>query len=305
MMPITDASPSSDNTLSMAHLQLGKRSYNACTDAGNRTIAQVIEGLHNGRITVAAFGKKTAEEIESAVLTLSDVSDADGSVDWERFWETRPIVDYQIALTTEALMRVVPEVRACGLGILHLKKACTGLEAVGIATVGGLLDAARTGIGKLKNFGAAAHAEVVAALSALSKAVLTDGVVDWNRYANERGFPLIPEAEMENVSGEQVLQLLAAICKSIIPQQIDDRGWEIFQNRLLAPEAQRTTLEAIGALYGVTRERIRQIEEMCVAAIRRPLFEESYYGLNFRLRPELRQIFNDAPKFLRRVVFLI
>lgn len=281
--------------LPMAHLQLGNRAYKGCYDTGCRTIADVIAGLESGRLSTASLGKKTAEEVAAALRTLQEVTDGD-VVDGERFWIARGISEDRIALTSTNLERLAPEVRECRLGMLHLKKACSGLEAVEITTVGGLLDAARAGIGKLKNFGAAAHAEVVAALPALSKSVQPDGIVDWCRHATERGFPLIPEAEADKVTGEAVLRLLLEICKAIIPAQIDDRGWQIFQKRLLAPEEQRETLEDIGAVYGVTRERIRQVEAMCIDAIRKPLFDEDYFGLNFRLRPELRQIFTDARK---------
>lgn len=292
-MSINTFKPESLELLPMVHLQLGRRAYSASLEASCGTIADVIAGLHSGRLSTASLGKKTAEEILATVALLQRATTAD-VVNWEQFWAERGLAEDYIAITTANLERLASEVRDCGLGILHLKKASSGLEMVGIKTVGGLIDAAHAGIGKLKNFGAAARGEVVRALPALSKAISSDGVVDWCLYASLRGFKLVPEAAAGEVRGAAVLELLPELCKTIILEQLDDRAWQIFQSRLLAPEAKGPTLEEIGSLYGVTRERIRQLETDCINAIRKPLFNEDYFGLCFRLRPELRRVFTDA-----------
>ncbi len=282
-----------DADLPMAHLQLGARAYSGCEELGCKTIKDVVEGMESRRLSASALGKKTIEEVTSAVRTLCEVTTQSGLV-WECFWAKRELADGRIALTSASLQRTVTDVRRLGLGALHLKKACSGLKTVGITTVSGLLDAAHAGIGKLQNFGPAARAEVVQALPALSKAVLADGVVDWCRYARERGFALIPEVSSDTLTGETVLEYLPAICAAIVPNQLDDRGWQIFQRRFLVEEGNRLTLEELGSVYNLTRERVRQIESMAIEAIRKPVLEDDYFGLEFRLRPELRKIFTDA-----------
>ena len=279
--------------LSMAHLQLNRRAYKGCFAIGCRTIGDVIEGLTSGSLSQASIGKKTIEDVGTAVSRFRELS-AGGAMDWERFWAEQGLAKDYIAMTAANLRRIAQEERNRPLGMLHLKKACSGLESVGIKTIGALIDAACAGIGKLDNFGAVARMEVIEALPALSKAVQPDGIVDWCRYATERGFPLFPDVESDEVPGEVIIGLLTEICKAVIPEQIDDRAWQIFNRRLLVPENNRPTLEAIGSLYGITRERVRQIESECIDAVRRPLFDEDYFGLAFRLRPELRKTFSDA-----------
>ena len=278
--------------LPIAHLQLRTRARNRCRAIGCRTIADVVRGLDSGRLSIGTLGKKAWEEIVAGVATLREVT-AKGRVDWEEFRARRGTIRGRVALTTPNLERICLETRGCGIRTLHLKKACAGLEAAGIQTIGALIDAARQGIMGVRNFGAVARAEVRAALPALSEAVLSDGSVDWTLYARKRGFPLLPEAETDEITGERALGLLGEICKKIIPGQMDGRAWRIFR-RLLAPERQRKTLAAIGRGLGLSRERARQIETQAIEAIRKPLFEEDYFGLSFRFRPGLRKVFTDA-----------
>ncbi len=51
---------------------------------------------------------------------------------------------------------------------------------------------------------------------------------------------------------------------------LPDRAYEVITNRFgLTDDAQRKTLEAIGQKYGITRERVRQIENAALALIRK------------------------------------
>ncbi len=284
----------SDRDLRLDHLQLNKRAYNCCIEQGCRTIADVESSYEAGLLNAEVLGEGTSEEVASALRTFRQSLDGDGKVNWEAFWKERPLVNHRLALTSQSFASLVPEVRNCQIRILHLKKACSGLEAAGIQTVGQLLDAARAGIAHLKNFGALAHNEVVQALTALPYAVEPEGTVDWIRFAKHRQFLVIPEDETESLSAETLLKRLPDICQAIVPQQFDERAWRIFQQRWLASDTTRPTLESIGAIYNLTRERIRQIEEETVKAISKPIFEDDYFGLSFRLRKELGTCFLRA-----------
>ena len=51
---------------------------------------------------------------------------------------------------------------------------------------------------------------------------------------------------------------------------LPERAYEVVTNRFgLTEDAQRKTLEAIGKKYGITRERVRQIENAALALIRK------------------------------------
>ena len=52
--------------------------------------------------------------------------------------------------------------------------------------------------------------------------------------------------------------------------ELQDRALDVISNRFgLNAEAERKTLEAIGEKYGITRERVRQIENAALATIRK------------------------------------
>ena len=174
-----------------------------------------------------------------------------------------------------------------------MDKACSGLELVSIRTLGELIDAARAGIPKLRNFGAKAHSEVADSLSALA-ATVSAGVADWIAYAERRGFTVVPAEHEPGIGITFLERLLPSACEKVIKSQFDERAWLIFRKRLLASADEHETLDSIGKVYGVTRERVRQIEEECLNALRQPLLEGSYRGLNFRFRSELTEQFGAA-----------
>jgi hypothetical protein len=125
--------------LPLDHLQLSLRAYNFCIDYGYATIGNVMDGVTSGRLTDVTIGEKTAGEIEVAIERMRNATREDGTIDWERIWEAQGIASHRIALTSMALQRLGADVRALGVGALHLKKACSALEAAGINTLGGLL----------------------------------------------------------------------------------------------------------------------------------------------------------------------
>jgi len=280
--------------LPLDHLQLDQRAFNAAVGAGCKSIADVVEAVNSGTLAEPAVGCKTVEEINRAIDSLRSASGGDGRVDWQEFWKVRPVAQHRLALTSAELEQLGAAIRGRCLGALHLQKACSALTTAGISTVGLLIDAVKVGIPKLPNFGAGAHREVVSALTALSQAIQDGGDVDWCEYARLRGFPVIPADESGKFEGETLLQQIRRICETIVNQQFDDRAWQIFRRRLLLPESQQETLESLGSVYDLTRERVRQIEAACLDAIRKALLEDDYQGLAFRLRPQIGDMFREA-----------
>ena len=284
----------SDWDLPFAHLQLSARAYNACFSTECKTISDVIEALNTGQLSQAAVGRKTHSEIEAAIAEISKFIEADGSFDWPKVWELRGIAPHRIALTSRELQRIVHDARRRQIGILHLRKSCSGLEAVGISDVGALLDAAKSGIGKLENFGKTARGEVIGALKSLSGAVNQGGEVDWEKYAENRGFKLLPAQASKAANAEKFLQTVPEICAAVFQAQFDERAWQVFKRRLVVPETSRETLESLGKVYGITRERIRQVEEEGLSALRSSLLADDYRSLGFRFRKEIGTMFRDA-----------
>ena len=279
--------------LPFGHLQLSARAFHSCSDVGAITIEDVIRCIATAAISAESVGNKTDQEIRSAVRTYEQWTDSSGKTDWRNFWRERPISKPGVFITSTSLQLLTPEVRGAPLGALHLDKACSGLALINIATVGALIDAARAGIPKLRNFGAKARSEVVSALCALSCSV-TEGIADWLAYAHQRGFTIIPPEAQTTVGSAFLTRAFPRACESVVRSQFDDRAWLVFSKRLLGSADEHETLEDIGKVYGVTREYIRQIEERCLDALRKPLLQGDYQGLTFRFRPHLIDQFRAA-----------
>lgn len=71
---------------------------------------------------------------------------------------------------------------------------------------------------------------------------------------------------------------------------LQDRAFDVILNRFgLGDDAERKTLEAIGEKYGITRERVRQIENVALTSIRKA---DSYKGEQATF-DELKKIINE------------
>jgi len=136
---------SADLRLPFGHLQLENRAHNACVEYGLKSIQQVIDAVRTGELSAESVGHKTFQEIQNALYTISALCNQHEGIDWPAFWSSRGIAKSRIFLTSQALRLLSLEIRACSIGSLHLDKACSGLEAVDIKTVGNLVDAARSG----------------------------------------------------------------------------------------------------------------------------------------------------------------
>jgi len=289
--------------LPLAHLQLGVRARSACLASGCRTIFDVEYALLSGKLAGGGIGGQTRDELVAAVSGVGRLRGSDNEIDWDRVWAWRGVSLPGLAMTSRSLERLAPPLRNKGLGMLSLKKACSGLEGAGVSTVGALIRAARNGIGRLPNFGKVAQQEVVAALMALSQSITPTGAVDWEIYATACGFTLLPTGSAAKGGAKELLGALSTLGEKIVRAQMNSRAWEIFNHRFLAPEQSRRTLQQLGDVYGVSRELVRQIEEKCLAAVRKPVLEDDYRGLQFRLRESTLLLFRNGRshfKSLRR-----
>lgn len=283
-----------DRQLCLDHLQLSRRAYNRIVEQGCRTVLDVATKYHCGQLSPESIGLKSSEETANALRTLADSTDPDGSVNWSKYCQARPVVDYKLAFFARTFQMLNSPVLEEDLGILHLNKACTKLERVGITSVGLLLEAAKNGISDVKSFGKAAHKETLQSLITLSDSILEDGNVDWLRFASLRQYLVIPHDPTPQIDGELLLRHLEDVCRAVIPNQFDERAWNVFHQRFIVPDEKRPTLERIGEVYDLTRERVRQIGKECIEAISKPIFENDYRGLQFRLRDEWSELFIRA-----------
>jgi hypothetical protein len=198
------------------------------------------------------------------------------------------IADLQLDCEKEqALEGLTSEMRNLDLGVLHLSKAVKPLQSAGVRSIGSLVDQVQQGLPKLWSFGRVAHREVVDSLIALAHSITANGTVDWLAYAGAQGFAIIPESETPSWDAQRLLSMLPQICRDVIPRELEDREWIIFKQRLLNAAKKRPTLQQLGDAYHITRERVRQLQELAVDVLRKPLLLEDYQGVKFRFRAEV------------------
>lgn len=279
--------------LRVSHLQLSPLTEGRLRDFRLNSIAELLSAIDGALVSRETVGLKAWRDILNAVDELKDLTDSEGRIDWLAYSEMRPVVRDRCVFTARELFLLDASERARPIGALHLRKAINGLLKSGIHTVGELVDRAFEGIGKVQGSGTVANAEIKSSLSALGRTVEPDGMVHWERFAELKGFPLLPARPVVG-SRPNVTALLPRLCDTIAREQFSERERSIMQRRFLVASESQETLQALGDVYGISRERIRQLEAKCLAAIRKPIFEGDYAGLGFRLRDAVSKLFHDA-----------
>jgi RNA polymerase primary sigma factor len=80
-------------------------------------------------------------------------------------------------------------------------------------------------------------------------------------FIEDRGAVPLPDAASRTLLQEQLETVL---------HTLDDREWGIIQRRFGLLGGEPRTLEEVGRVFGVTRERIRQIESKTLCKLRHP-----------------------------------
>ena len=123
-------------------------------------------------------------------------------------------------------------------------------------------------------------------------ALATDGRVDWLRFWEGAGIAIIPRVYGPHDTAGTIAADLPAIVEQVLrrsatrPEQ-GERAWTVVRHRFGLQGVAKLTLEDLGAAYGLTRERIRQIEVQALGRLRAVLFEQQYAGLSFHVHPRV------------------
>lgn len=143
--------------------------------------------------------------------------------------------------------------------------------------------------------------EISSSLSSLEVALSSNGAVDWDKFARSMNYPLIPGECKERES--YLARLEAAILEAalyVLPDPEQSRRQQlILRRRFLDAGSAQNTLEEIAELYGLTRERVRQIEARAISVIREGLLCGCYLGCSFRFREEICEPLRSADNLLR------
>lgn len=108
----------------------------------------------------------------------------------------------------------------------------------------------------------------------------------------------------------ELSNIIKEICDLFL-QRSSERCFDVMKRRFGLENTEVETLETIGSSYGVTRERVRQIEAS-VLELLKPLFQEGSYHKHFARRvksyylPEnIRKEINDFQVYLKKEPFIL
>ncbi len=104
------------------------------------------------------------------------------------------------------------------------------------------------------------------------------------------------------------------ICQELL-DNLPERTRDVIDDRFGLKEGKRKTLEAIGKNYGITRERVRQVEKNAISEIKpgatkyemvyRHFEEVLRHSGNFKREDKLLQALSDVPQFENHIFFLL
>ena len=210
-----------------------------------------------------------------------------GLLGWDRFRRTRPlfVTRGSIYFFSPSFKRLQKAVSDGRLEQLHLsRRAITALHAVTITTIGDLIQHSRRGIVGLSASGELTSTEIVQSLDALADAVVVDGTIDWIRYAERRGFQLLPHVAHDVYSGAQFLWHFPKACEHAVASKFGSLGTTLLRHRLFRHRDILVPLPEIGRHLGLSGERCRLLERSIIEMLQRAVWQEEYRGCRFRFR---------------------
>lgn len=278
-------------------LGLTRRAANPLIRAGVTTIGQLCAMDEASIRGLEGIGMLAMSQIYASLKALGDVADDAGSVDWPDYYHNQGIEPPPTMLIEDVravvrpqkpLQTVPPTVQALPIGALHiLKRTFNALLRAEISTVKDLLEAQERGLSRVEGLGAQSIGQLEAILVDLAASVDTAGNVDWPAFWARREITIIPRAYKPGAPPEQIILSLPAIIREILADDGDDRDWKIIERRFGLNSSKRLTLEEIGDAFGLTRERIRQIEHKALIELQSVLIEGQYIEKNYHVHPEV------------------
>lgn len=179
--------------------------------------------------------------------------------------------------------------KALNVGELHLKlRTFNILDERGIQTIGELIKAINNRFDDINHISPTALADINETLADFAETLTEDGEPDWFKFWEKREISLLPLNFVRGSSPEIILESLTATVKDVLTfEEESDKYGRTVQRRFGLEGLNKLTLDEIGQAYGVTRERIRQIEEKALKALKDALLEKRYSGKSFHVQPEI------------------
>lgn len=284
-----------DCNLGVEHLQLPTRATNSLHANGILRIGVLIERQSLIDTDRIHLGEGNRVNVQRAIRLIKEVADEGGAIDWCRYWTQAPWGINHLAFTCDDFERIIDSEKSLSIRTLHLDKAVTALEANGITNINLLLDHLRQGLHKLPNFGSKAYNEVKDTVIALSKCVQHDGHINWACFSSLLNIKMLPEVPWKEHTPLTLIQYLPQLAEDAVSANFEHRELTVLRKRVLTDPENRPTLEEMGEVFGgITRERIRQLQEDCLNLFRLGMLQNDYRGAKARFRSEIAEPFHEA-----------
>ena len=278
--------------LPICHLQLENRSINSLSKFGIKYLGELITVAQDGFNKDKGFGKKVIFNIVESLKTLSQSIGKSGAIDWELYWKILKIHPGNLCITSANLENAPDWLIEKSIGSLHFSNvAFNSLTRNNILTIGDLIFRSKEGIQKVRGVVPKAISESIQNLIALSKSIKLPDEINWFIYCKENGIVLFPEKLESQDDLNNAFSNFSNFVMEIITKTFGERDWVIIQRRFGLNNTAILTLEELGEAYGLTRERIRQLEKRALLRLKRTLLFDDYTGINIHIHP----------RFLKRI----
>ncbi len=141
-------------------------------------------------------------------------------------------------------------------------------------------------------------------LIALYSSLKQENSIDWCYFWKIQKIEYIPANPYSHISYHDIFNNFSTIVEKIIEQEFEGKYVTVLKNRLgLAGQAKKTLEEVGNALGGISRERVRQIEERALQILQAVLLEEIYVGKSYRIHPLVHKIAKKVYEAIKNAPF--
>lgn len=275
----------------ISRLQLPSRITHALSRANILTVGEITSAHQQDLIRIRGVGTNAVREIQRALTTMAACLGSDETINWPLYYT---IMGFEPPTTTpipiaEPTTPLLPDSSLpLSIGHLHLPlRSYNALIRANITTVGDVLSALERHFRGVEGFGPTSIDLLIQRLQGIAGAITEDSRLDWFAFWQSQQIAVIPRAFQSGASVGQIIKQIPGIIKEILLQDDKDRDWRIIERRFGLNRKQRLTLEEIGQAFGLTRERVRQLEEKALMELRSVLVHDQYVDRNYHVHPEI------------------
>lgn len=288
-----------DNTkkLSIDSLNIGKASFSLKND-NIQTVGDLLPRLSAGLPNYRGFGRNKLRIFACGLREFIGTMNPEGTSSLTIIQDCASIPRYRGILQYHAKnkARMSDETKKLTLGQIHLHKEIKKLHRIGVENLEQLFDIFENSFDHIQGIGKLARINLLKTVKYADMAITETGRIDWDMFAKLSGMTVYPNPEIPLNNGEDFLSSLDGIVTSLTTECFDEIESATLTQRLITTNNNTATLESIAQNFNVTRERIRQKQELLLSALSAALIENEYNGINFRFSERFSTYWQDAAR---------